>query len=121
MTCHAARWAGEFERRLRRERREAYHALEVTDAELASCEPKHAGDFLDDAATDTACRLLASLEERDRRVLADIDAAETRLTSGTFGVCEACARRIPFERLRALPTARLCVMCEGAAERLAGV
>ena len=64
----------------------------TTDAELAGCERHHPGDFLDDAATDTACRLLASLEERDRRELAEIDAAEERLCTETFGTCEACAR-----------------------------
>jgi RNA polymerase-binding protein DksA len=89
----------------------------MTDAELTGCEHHHPGDFLDDAATDIACRLLASLEERDRRVLAEIDAAEERLSSGTFGVCDLCARPIPFSRLRALPTARLCVACEQTAER----
>jgi DnaK suppressor protein len=117
MTCHVARRIGEFGRRLRRERREAYHALATTDAELVSCERERAGDFLDDAATDTACRLLASLEERDRRVLAEIDAAEARLSTGAYGVCETCARPISLARLRVLPTARLCVACESAAER----
>jgi len=69
MTCHAARRIGEFERRLRRERREAYDALITAGGELAGCERHHPGDFLDDAATGAACGVLARLEERDRRVL----------------------------------------------------
>ena len=117
MTCHAARRIGEFEHRLRRERREAYGALITTGAELAGCERHHPGDFLDDAAAGTTCRVLARLEERDRRVLAEIDAAEERLVVGTYGVCEMCARAIPFERLRAIPVARLCVACEEIMER----
>ena len=117
MTCHAALRVGEFERRLRRERREAYGALLVTDDELAGCERHHPGDFLDDAATNTACGVLARLEERDRHVLAEINAAEARLAIGTYGVCEMCARTIPFERLRAIPTARLCIVCEEIVER----
>jgi len=116
MTCHVARRIGEFGRRLRRDRRATYHALMTTDRELAGCERDRPGDFLDDAATDTVCRLLASLEERDRCVLAEIDAAEGRLSNGTFGVCEFCARPIPSLRLRALPTARLCLACEEIAE-----
>jgi RNA polymerase-binding transcription factor DksA len=96
MTCHAARRIGELERRLCRERREAGRALVTTDAELASCE--RVGDSLDDSATEMA---------------------ERRLSAGSFGVCETCARPIPFGRLRALPTARLCVVCEATAERMA--
>ncbi len=117
MTCHAARRIGELERRLFRERREACRALDTTDAELAGCE--RSGDSLDDSATDTTCRVLTRLEERDRCILAEVDAAERRLSAGSFGVCETCARPIPFARLRALPTARLCAACEAAAERVA--
>ncbi len=117
MTCHVARRVGEFMHRLRRDRREARHALLTTDGELVGYTRERPGDFLDDAATDTTCRLLARLEERDRRVLDEIDAAEERLADGTFGTCETCATAIPFERLRALPAARLCVTCEEAAER----
>jgi DnaK suppressor protein len=112
MTCHVARRMNEFERRLRRERRETYQALVTTDAELASREPHSAGESMDDAATETACRVLANLRERDRRVLTEIDAAEARLSIGTFSVCADCALPIRFERLKALPTARLCVACE---------
>ena len=119
MTCHVGLRNGEFERRLRRDRREAYQALMTTDAELAGCEYEHLGDRLDDAATNSACRVLVSLEARDHRALAEIDAAERRLSAGTFGVCEACARRISYARLRALPTARLCVPCEAMTEQLA--
>lgn len=117
MTCHAARRIGEFERRLRRERREAYDALITAGGEIAGCERHQPGDFLDDAATGAACGVLARLEERDRRVLTEIDAAEARLATGTYGVCEMCARAIPFERLLAIPTARLCVVCEDVTER----
>lgn len=117
MTCHAALRMGEFERRLRRERRAAYDAFVTTDGELASCERHSPGDFMDDAATGTTCRVLANLEERDRHVLAEIEAAETRLAAGTYGTCENCGRAIPFERLRAIPAARLCRVCEEIVER----
>src|SRR5262245_32598585 len=117
MTCHAARWVGEFKRCLRRDRREVRRALVSTDAELTGLERHHPGEFLDDAARETASHVLSNMEERDRRTLEEIDAAEERLGKGTFGVCEACERPISSARLRALPTARHCVECEEAAER----
>jgi len=115
MTCHAARRVAEFEQRLHRDRRDVSDALATTVAELDDREGHQPGEFVDDAATETTCRLLARLQERDRRVLAEIEAAEKRLVMGTFGLCEACARPIAFGRLRALPAARYCVMCEQAA------
>ena len=60
--------------------------------------------------------MLSCLEDRDRRVLEEIDAAAARLAAGTFGLCEGCRRRIPLARLRALPAARLCRPCEEVAE-----
>jgi DnaK suppressor protein len=116
MTCHVARRMNELERRLDRERREAYRALVTTDAELAGREPHNAGEFSDDAATEATCRVLESLRDRDCRVLTEIDAAEERLSMGSFGICAACARPIPFGRLKALPAARLCIACEEAEE-----
>src|SRR5262245_66118160 len=106
MTCHVARRIGDLERRLCRERREASCALFTTDAELASCE--RVGDSLDDSATETACRVLTRLDERDLRVITEVDAAERRLSAGSFGVCEACPRPSPVERVGALLTGRLC-------------
>jgi DnaK suppressor protein len=119
MTCHVARRTSEFERRLRRERRQAYRALETMDAELTDRAEDHPGEFLDDAARETTCGVLESLEDREHRVLAEIEAAEGRLAMGTFGVCAACGRPIAVERLRALPTARLCVGCGESVERRA--
>ena len=42
----------------------------------------------------------------------DIDLALTRIDAGTYGVCEKCGEPIPRERLRALPSAALCVKCK---------
>jgi DnaK suppressor protein len=117
MTCHVALRMGAFERRLHRHRRDVYHALEVTDAELIGREPHQPGELSDDAATETSCRLLARLEDRDLRVLEEINAAEARMARGRFGFCEACDEPIPFERLRAMPEARRCISCEETAER----
>ena len=44
----------------------------------------------------------------------EVKQALERLEQGTFGKCENCGRDIPFERLEALPTARLCMECKQA-------
>jgi len=53
----------------------------------------------------------AALLDQTVRTLAELTAAQQRLESGTYGVCEPCGREIPTERLLARPEARLCVPC----------
>ena len=52
-----------------------------------------------------------------RRRLSDLDAAASRLASGTYGVCEACGRPIGDQRLAARPATRTCVDCAGSGRR----
>ncbi|HLT66831.1 MAG TPA: TraR/DksA family transcriptional regulator [Microbacterium sp.] len=40
-----------------------------------------------------------------------VDEAAARLADGTYGVCARCGERIPADRLRARPTATMCVSC----------
>jgi RNA polymerase-binding transcription factor DksA len=68
-------------------------------------------------ATDVDSLLELELAEtglaRAKETLADIRHALLRLDGGTYGSCEACGLAMPFERLEAIPSARLCVACTG--------
>ena len=68
-------------------------------------------------ATDVDSLLELELAEtglaRAGETLADIRHALNRLDAGTYGLCEACGLAMPFERLEAIPSARLCVACTG--------
>ena len=67
-------------------------------------------DHIADTATETFMRELDDgLEENAEHLLADVNAARARLEDGTYGTCEACGRRIPEERLEAVPWATLCL------------
>ncbi len=57
-----------------------------------------------------------SLEENVRNVLTSLLDALVRIESGTYGVCERCSKPIPVERLDAMPTASLCIVCKEAEE-----
>jgi phage/conjugal plasmid C-4 type zinc finger TraR family protein len=41
-----------------------------------------------------------------------LTAAKDRVREGAYGVCANCGRPIPRRRLKALPTATLCVQCQ---------
>jgi len=47
-----------------------------------------------------------------RRRLIDVEAALARLDSRTFGLCDGCDRRLPFEQLEMNPLARFCTGCQ---------
>jgi DnaK suppressor protein len=107
----------EFERRLREARREVWRTVARTNEELATLEAHQAGALSEDAGSVAISGVLSRLDGAERRLLDEIDAAQARLAAGTFGVCEQCRKAIPLRRLRAVPAARLCVVCEQVAER----
>lgn len=74
-------------------------------------------------ADETRLRVTRVLEIVADAAVAEVDAALLRLESGVYGRCERCTERILPERLKMLPTARLCTRCQyitesGQAERL---
>lgn len=46
-----------------------------------------------------------------RRRLVDVESALERLDSGSYGRCDGCERRIPFELLEAAPDCLYCARC----------
>jgi DnaK suppressor protein len=107
---------GAFERMLVSQREELRRRLsERLDEVAAEREPDdEAAAAIENSSKDLA---LATLE-RERRTLAEIEAALGRMKAGEYGVCMTCEQAIPEARLRALPWARWCVACaEQAAER----
>jgi len=52
------------------------------------------------------------LMENETDELQQIEEAFERIADGTFGLCETCKKKVPKERLKAIPYARLCVGCK---------
>lgn len=67
----------------------------------------------DRETTDILVHLLDQNREQVERAL-------QRLHEGAYGICEACSRRIPMERLQFQPAATRCVECQGQWDRLNG-
>jgi RNA polymerase-binding transcription factor DksA len=55
--------------------------------------------------------VLNALDDAGRRELESIRRALARMDSGDYGICAACGEPIAPARLRALPTAELCIRC----------
>lgn len=92
---------------------------EITEGmkESADDVKKDIGDIYDLASNERERELSLILGHRDREKLAQIDEALSRITDGTYGVCEECGGKIGAERMKVMPFARLCIDCKAELER----
>ena len=74
-------------------------------------------DSVDLATDDMATRKMEAVSQIDASRLKAIDQALTRLKNGKYGICAMCGKKIPEERLRALPYALMCMDCKKESER----
>jgi DnaK suppressor protein len=66
-------------------------------------------DIASDAIDDEMALQVAEVETRER---IQIREAFEKVAAGTYGFCERCGDRIPVARLKALPSASMCVKCK---------
>jgi len=71
-----------------------------------------------DVATDNYDREFSlGLASNERKVIYELDDALKKIEDGTFGICEECKSLIAKNRLKAVPSARLCVKCQEKREK----
>ena len=74
-------------------------------------------DSIDLASDEGAYKKSEAINALDAKRLTSIENALKRISEGRYGICLKCGKRIPEERLRALPSAVLCVSCKNADEK----
>ncbi|MDR2500217.1 MAG: TraR/DksA family transcriptional regulator [Treponema sp.] len=74
-------------------------------------------DLADIASDDIDRKMIEAIGAQDLKRLKLIDAALTRIQQGKYGLCMKCGKRIPQDRLEAIPYALMCVECKTAEER----
>ncbi|MET8787432.1 TraR/DksA C4-type zinc finger protein [Streptomyces sp. NPDC004589] len=60
---------------------------------------------------------VASMLDRARKHLTELDQASARLEQGDYGMCMKCGEPIPKERLEARPASTMCVRCAASGPR----
>lgn len=80
----------------------------ITQSELAG-ENSYDEEFADSGTATFEREKDLSLYENLRDVLSRIEKALKRIDEGTYGKCARCGAPIPFERLKAIPYADLCI------------
>ena len=74
-------------------------------------------DLADIASDDIDRQTLEALGAQEIKRLNLIDAALSRVEDGRYGICMSCGKKIPRERLGAMPYAILCIECKATEER----
>jgi len=74
-------------------------------------------DFADIASDDIDRKMIEAIGSQDLKRLRLIDSAITRIQQGKYGSCMRCSKKIPIERLEAIPYALMCVECKNDEER----
>ena len=74
-------------------------------------------DLADIASDDIDRKMIEVLGAQELKRLKLIDSALTRIEQGKYGLCMKCSKRIPQDRLEAIPYALMCIECKAADER----
>jgi DnaK suppressor protein len=74
-------------------------------------------DLADIAADDIDRKTLEALGTQELRRLQLIESALARIENKKYGLCARCSKKIPRERLEAIPYALLCIDCKSSEER----
>ena len=82
-----------------------------------SSEASMGGDLVDQSTDLSEREMELELAEHDREKLLQIEEALHRITDQTYGICLESGEEIPYERLKAVPTAKYTVRCQEILER----
>jgi len=77
-------------------------------------EPK---DLADIASDDIDRKMIEAIGTQELKRLKLIESALTRIKQGKYGHCIKCGKRIPQDRLVAIPYALMCIECKSEEER----
>lgn len=92
--------------------------LVATNAEFRSIvEEMDPKDFADVASDDIDRKMIEALGSQELKRLKSIDAALLRISQDRYGQCMKCNKKIPQERLTAIPYAVMCIECQKGEER----
>ena len=105
-----------FRRKLWRWRDEILRESRETLNQLQA-EREHLPDLADRASTETDRSIELRARDRQRKLIAKIDAALSRIDDGTYGYCDETGEPIALKRLEARPIATLSIEAQERHER----
>lgn len=106
----------EIRRKLTKRKEELLELISEHLAEAGGAGEVSAVDLADLADKTLEGDLRRTLLETEVEELRNIEDALTKMEEGTYGVCKECGKPIPEGRLKALPFASRCLLCQREVE-----
>ena len=115
----------DFKKIVQRRKEEILDDLKhISDDTLGKSQKEASGDIsgytyhMADVATDNYDREFSlGLASAERKSIYELDDALKRIEDGSFGICDDCKGAITKIRLKAVPSARLCIKCQQKREK----
>ncbi len=115
----------EFKKIVLKKKEEILNDLKhISEDTLRKSQKEASGDIsgytyhMADVATDNYDREFSlGLASSERKSLYELDDALKRIEEGSFGICDDCKSSITKIRLKAVPSARLCIKCQQKKEK----
>lgn len=103
-----------FKNRFEQEKQKLIQTISNLNQDIGSAS---GSDELDLTALALEQNLLIRLKGREAQYLKKVNEALSRIQDGSFGICMDCDQEISTKRLRARPTASLCISCKEEREK----
>jgi len=111
-------FTAKMEKALMEQKREIFSNLVAGNEDfkqiMEAMDPK---DLADVASDDIDRKMIEAIGSQDLKRLRMIESALTRIQQGKYGLCIKCGKKIPYERLEAIPYALMCIECKTAEEK----
>jgi len=101
-----------FEMMLHDEKNRLLAQATQTVSQAVTNTPGQLADYADVATVESDRTCQMRIRDRERKLIRKIDQAMTRITEGTFGICERCGEEISVKRLEARPVTTFCIECK---------
>ncbi|MBD3800565.1 MAG: RNA polymerase-binding protein DksA [Campylobacterales bacterium] len=106
-----------FEEILRARKAQIMKNISGVEAELNGLSDIEMNDEGDYAAISNENMVDTAIGTQQGTELLEIELALSKITVGTYGICEMCEEPISFARLKVKPHARFCIDCREIAEK----
>lgn len=106
-----------YRKMLEEKRKDLMHEVEKRIREGTASEREEVMDSADQALDSYESELHFGINDNERKFLEDVEEALNRIQKGQFGICPSCGSPISKVRLKAMPSARLCIECKQSQER----